>query len=78
MRLTRDQIGNLKNMLLSTRDEEINCNEFLDHVVELAERQLEGIPVAKGLESVAHHLTLCVECREEYDALLKVLKTEGN
>ncbi len=78
MKLTHEQIGNLKSLLSVTRDQEINCSECLDHVGEFAELQLEGIPVTKALEAVEHHLTLCIECREEYEALLKALKALKN
>jgi hypothetical protein len=78
MKLTHDQIENLKSMLSVTRDQEINCTECLDHVGEFAELQLKGIPVTKALEVVEHHLTLCPECREEYEALLEAMEALKN
>lgn len=74
MKLTRNQIKALGKELSITRDEEINCNQCLDSIGEFAELQLEGLPVTKALEAVEHHLAVCVECREEYEALLKALK----
>ena len=78
MKLTHDQIVSLKKVLSITRDQEINCNECLDHVGEFAELQLEDIPVTKALEAVEHHLTLCPECREEYEALLEAMEALKN
>ena len=74
MKLNSDQEASLKKVLSITRDEEINCNECLDRVAEFAERELQGVPVSAALEAVEHHLTLCVECREEYESLLVALK----
>ncbi len=74
MKLTPDQTGKLIEVIGVTRDREINCNECLDHVGEYAERELQGKPIAEALEAVGHHLTICLECREEYESLLSALK----
>jgi uncharacterized protein with PIN domain len=73
-RLTREQVGSIVKMLGLTRDHEFNCSECLQHVSEFAECQLARKPVAEVLASVEQHLALCPECREEYQALMKILK----
>jgi hypothetical protein len=73
MRFNDDQINRLLRQLSVTRDHELNCNECLVKLPEFAERELSGAGVPKVLQSVQHHLTLCGECSEEYDALLKAL-----
>ena len=73
-RLTRAQVGGIVKMLGLTRDREFNCSECLQHVSEFAECQLANRPVAEALALVEHHLTLCPECREECEALMKILK----
>ncbi len=75
-RLTREQVGSIVKMLGLTRDREFNCGECLQHVSEFAECQLEKKSVTEVIASVEHHLALCPECREEYEALMKILKTE--
>ena len=72
--MTREQVGSLVKMLGLTRDREFNCSECLQHVSEFAECQLANKPVAEVLASVEQHLELCPECREEYEALMKILK----
>ena len=72
--MTREQVGSLVKMLGLTRDRELNCSECLQHVSEFAECQLANKPVAEVLASVEQHLELCPECREEYVALMKILK----
>jgi len=56
------------------RRNERMSSRFRDKVAEYAERELAGKPVADELEAVQHHLTLCAECGEEYEALITALK----
>ena len=73
-RLTREQVGSIVKMLGLTADRELNCSECLQQVSEFAEGQLANQPVAEVITSVGQHLALCPECREEYEALLKILQ----
>lgn len=73
--LTRDQVSTIVQMLGLTRDREFDCGECLQHVSEFAECQLADKPVDDVMESVQHHLALCPECREEFEALLAILKS---
>jgi len=75
-RLSSEQVGSIVKMLGLTRDREFNCSECLQHVGEFAECQLTGKPVDEVIASVEQHLALCPECREEFEALLKILKSE--
>ena len=74
-RLTREQVGSIVKMLSLTTDREFNCAECLQHVSEFAEGQLAHQPVSEVIASVEQHLALCPECREEYEALMKILQT---
>jgi hypothetical protein len=73
-RLTSEQVGGILKMLGLTTEREITCGECLQHVSEFAEAQLAGQPVNEIITSVEQHLALCPECREEYEALMAVLK----
>ena len=73
MKLTPEQIDGLVNLIGITRESELNCEECLDRVAEFAEIELADRPVPEALKSVEHHLSLCIECREEYQTLLKAL-----
>lgn len=75
MNFTSDQINGLMGLIGITRERELNCNECLHHVAEFAECELTGKQVPEALEAVRHHLTVCSECKEEYDQLLKVLRS---
>jgi uncharacterized protein with PIN domain len=72
--LTRGQVGGIVRMLGLTTDREFNCAECLQHVSEFAECQLANQPVNEVISKVEQHLALCPECREEYEALLKILQ----
>ncbi|MEW6114903.1 MAG: hypothetical protein AB1664_22420 [Thermodesulfobacteriota bacterium] len=74
MVLNVDQLKGLMRGLSKTREHELNCNECLDKMAEFAERELAGKPVPDALEAVQHHLSICGECSEEYDALLTALQ----
>ncbi len=74
MERNSDQVKRLLRLLSITRDDELNCNECLDKLAEFAERERAGKPIPDTLESVQHHLSLCTECREEYEALLRALQ----
>ena len=74
MSLAKEQLAGLLRLIGLTRDEEIDCERCLALVAEFAERELAGRSVPAGLEAVAHHLSICAECCEEYEALLQALK----
>jgi uncharacterized protein with PIN domain len=74
-RLTREQVGSIVKMLGLTTDREFNCSECLQHVSEFAECQLGDKPLGEVIAKVEQHLALCPECREEYEALMKILKS---
>lgn len=74
MSLTSEQIDGLMRLVGITREDELNCNECLDQVSELVEYELAGLAIQEALEPVRHHLSLCEECREEYEELLKAMR----
>lgn len=74
MMLHHNQMAALMRLLSMTRDHELNCDECLDKMGSLAERELAGKRVPGVLEDVQHHLGLCSQCAEEYEALLAALK----
>ena len=70
-----DQIvHNLIKRLGNTRDEELSCDEVFALVDEYAEANQRGENVASLKPLIRHHLDMCRECDEEYQALLRVLE----
>jgi len=75
MPLTKVELENLLRLIGLTNEVEINCDQCLALVAEFAERQLAGKSVCESLKAVENHLAICTECREEYEALQKALKS---
>jgi hypothetical protein len=74
MSLSKEEIDRLLRLIGLTRDDEIDCERCLALVAEFAERELAGRSIPAGVEAVAHHLSICTECCEEYQALLRALE----
>lgn len=77
-RLTSDQLRMLSEALLHTHPRELTCDEWVDHVAGYMEAKLAGQSLPASAELVEQHISLCPECREEYNALLTALEGETN
>lgn len=78
MPLSNKEIDALLRLISATDDLEINCEQCLSLVAEFAERRLAGKSINEGLRAVEQHLTVCPECREEYEALRRALDGFGD
>ncbi len=67
----------LLRMLSLTRERELTCNEAQDLLDIYVDLELAGKNPQQLLPDVSQHLRICPECREEHDALLKIL-AEGD
>jgi len=64
----------MAHMLQHTHAKELTCDEvhsLLDQFVDLV---IQGEDASHLMPLVEQHLDLCTECREEYEALLRVLQ----
>jgi len=73
MSLSKNEIVELMRLVGLTKDDEINCAECLEMVAEFVERELADNLIPDVLKAVEHHLSICTECREEYEILLQAL-----
>ena len=73
MPLSREEIDDLLRLVSLTEDVEINCEQCLALVAEFADQQLTGKSIHEGLKAVQQHLSVCAECRDEYEALRRTL-----
>ena len=66
--------------LLASRDVEWTCDDVhrcLDQYAELMVRGARGgAEAARLLPMVQQHLDMCPDCREEYEALLRILRAQ--
>ena len=61
--------------IVSTRSDEIGCDECFDQVDRYAEMILDGRDAASALPLVRDHLNRCNDCREEFEALVTALRS---
>jgi hypothetical protein len=74
--LNTQKLSTLVELIRLTRSEEMNCDELLDHVASYADAIAKGHPALPGSEPVHHHLSVCPECLEEFNALVEVLRQQ--
>jgi hypothetical protein len=61
-------------MVAQTQEQELGCDEAYAFFDTYAERVNRGEDVAALMPLVHHHLAMCPDCREEFDALLRALE----
>jgi hypothetical protein len=72
--LDRDQLSSLVRLIVTTRPDEIGCDECLEQVDRFVEMELAGLDAAEAMPLVQDHLDKCGSCREEFEALLRALR----
>jgi hypothetical protein len=65
--------GMVRNVL-TTREDEIGCEECFEEIDRFVEITLAGKDAAEAMPLVQDHLTRCRDCREEFEALLRALR----
>lgn len=73
----RERLRDLLRVVQATEPSEINCEEFLARVAPFLESFRAGHDIADELRQVGQHLSVCPECNEEFDALLRALEGES-
>jgi hypothetical protein len=58
-----------------TQENELTCGEVFDLLDQYAEMAAKAEDVTKLMPLVKQHLEMCADCREEFEALLKVLQS---
>jgi hypothetical protein len=74
-RLDTEMLRGLVDMIFSTREDELSCDECFDLVDRFAELELTGKNAAEAMPLVRDHLDRCPCCHEEFEALLRALET---
>jgi hypothetical protein len=60
--------------IMTTRPDEIGCDECFKQVDHFVDMVLEGRDAAAAMPLVQDHLNRCKDCWEEYEALLVTLR----
>lgn len=72
--MDHNELSYLVRVIARTREHEIGCDECLEQVDRFVETELSGLDAAKAMPLVQDHLDMCVDCREEFEALLEALR----
>ncbi len=71
---TPAQLDALARLVAQTADDEIDCGVVLERVAAYLEAHQAGETLPPALVMVQQHLTVCPECHEEFEALLRALQ----
>jgi predicted anti-sigma-YlaC factor YlaD len=59
---------------MTTRPDEIVCEECFEQLDRFVEMRLAGKDPSEALPLVQDHLARCADCREEFEALMTALR----
>jgi len=71
----QDKLRELLNVVLSTTPDEIDCDELLARIATCLESLGPNDEIPAEFAAVSQHLEICSECREEYQALVEILRS---
>jgi hypothetical protein len=66
----------LMRLIADTRDEELSCTECFDRIAAYVELETGGGDPAAAQPALAQHLRQCGVCREEYETLRDLARTD--
>jgi hypothetical protein len=72
--LNSEMLKQMVQEILSTRPDEIGCDECFAQLDRFVEMTLAGKNAAEAMPLVQDHLERCTDCREEFEALLAALR----
>ena len=73
-KLEPQQLKQLVRAVMTTRPDEIGCDECFEKLDRFVEMELADKDAAQAMPLVQDHLQRCRECREEFEALLGALR----
>ena len=73
---SEEVVRKLMEQIARTQQRELDCGEVFAVIDQYAEAIAAGEDVQAQFALVIHHLDLCPDCLEEYEALLSVLETK--
>lgn len=74
MLLERDTLRRIIRTIVSTREDEIGCDDCFAELDRFAEMALAGRTPEDAMPLVSAHLERSESCREEYETLLEILR----
>ena len=74
MTLDLDRLKQTVREIITTRPDEIGCDECFEQLDRFVEMKLAGKNAAEAMPLVQDHLERCHDCHEEFEALLAALR----
>lgn len=69
-----EKIKRMVRMIAETREEEIGCEDCYREMDRFVDQVLDGKQPEEAMPLVEHHLNMCSDCRQEFEALLEALE----
>jgi len=69
-----DRLKKMVRTIVTTRPDEIGCDECFDQLDRLVEMTLAGKEMPEAMQLVQDHLERCDDCYEEFEALLAAMR----
>jgi len=74
MELNIETLKKMARAIANTSDDEIGCDDCFEFIDIFVESELHGKNPAEAMPLVEEHLNHCMNCREEFEALLDAIK----
>lgn len=75
MDISSEQAKKMLMMIEETKENELSCDEVHSLLDQYAEMTIRGENAADLLPLVHYHLEMCPDCKEEYEALTRILQS---
>ena len=75
MKDTGRMLKKLLGMVEKTNEQELDCAEVFEVLDIYAEAMVRGEDTSAMLPKVKHHIEMCRDCFEEYEALVRILES---
>jgi hypothetical protein len=69
-----EEFQKLLKMLENTQEVEFSCDDVYHLLDQYSEAVVQGENAEQLMPLVEHHINICPDCREEFEALLRVLQ----
>jgi hypothetical protein len=69
-----EEFQKLLRMIENTKEVEFSCDDVYHLLDQYSEAVVQGKNAEELMPLVEHHIDMCPDCREEFEALLRVLQ----
>ena len=69
-----EEFQKLLKMIENTQEVEFSCDDVYHLLDQYSEAVVQGENAEQLMPLVEHHINICPDCREEFEALLRVLQ----